>query len=645
MILNQKIVHRTIDHIFKELMPVQGMAERPEQIALSHRMLNTMLNGGIALCDAGTGIGKTYAYLVAGIAFLRLRAEKRLPFQPILISTSSIALQNAVLNEYIPFLSELMLADGMSDHPIRAVVRKGKRHYVCDERLERRLRQVDLKKKNKAAANALASLLVDLDVDQAERLSGYDRERVCVPSCCDCHRSACRYLAFLHECEVRQYAFQICNHNLLLADAIRRDRDGKPILPKACAVIIDEAHKLPEASRQMFGRTLTAEDIQSIIKALRSEKFLLAAENLSGVSANLINTLAKPPEDKPFSEYARLLIAPERMLAVTQKKLNPELTAPTRRRLRDTSAAAGTLCGEKDDMIRYATETENGETMLCATVSNLSEKLGHTMWKQPRPFLLTSGTLAVGRDFRRFRQEAGLNSGYRVKESVSASPFDYQRNCLLYFPEDPPSMRNPNYFEDLTAEILSLLNASHGHALVLFTSYAAMSAVKERLLRENLRWPLFAMSRNAVYTAEQFKRSPGAVLLATGAAWEGFDFPGDAVSMLIIPRLPFPQPNALKEKEREKYDTLKKFIRTVVVPEMQIKLRQGFGRAIRTETDTCAVAILDERAGIGGRYHRDVLSALPRISQASHIEAVGSFFREKKSAQYFAEGQENADSA
>ena len=206
-------------------------------------------------------------------------------------------------------------------------------------------------------------------------------------------------------------------------------------------------------------------------------------------------------------------------------------------------------------------------------------------------------------------------------------------------------MRNPNYFEDLTAEILSLLNASHGHALVLFTSYAAMSAVKERLLRENLRWPLFAMSRNAVYTAEQFKRSPGAVLLATGAAWEGFDFPGDAVSMLIIPRLPFPQPNALKEKEREKYDTLKKFIRAVVVPEMQIKLRQGFGRAIRTETDTCAVAILDERAGIGGRYHRDVLSALPQIPQTCHIKAVGRFLREKKSAQYFAEGQEKADSA
>ena len=216
---------------------------------------------------------------------------------------------------------------------------------------------------------------------------------------------------------------------------------------------------------------------------------------------------------------------------------------------------------------------------------------------------------------------------------------------MLYFPKDPPSIRNPNYFEDLTEEILTLLNASHGHALVLFTSYAAMSAVKERLLRENLRWPLFAMSRNAVYTVEQFKRSPGAVLLATGAAWEGFDFPGDAVSMLIIPRLPFPQPDALKEKEREKYDTLRKFIRAVVVPEMQIKLRQGFGRAIRTETDTCVVAILDERACEGGRYHGDVLAALPQIPQTSNIEKVRGFLLEKKSKQYFSEGQGRTDSA
>jgi len=101
---------------------------------------------------------------------------------------------------------------------------------------------------------------------------------------------------------------------------------------------------------------------------------------------------------------------------------------------------------------------------------------------------------------------------------------------------------------------------------------------------------------------ERFRKTPGAVLLATGAAWERFDFPGDCVSLLIIPRLPFAFPDALKEKEREGYASLRQFIQSVAVPEMQIKLRQGFGRAIRTESDTCVVAILDERAGRGRRY-------------------------------------------
>ena len=144
--MNRQTIHQIIDYIFKGLMPTVGMAERPEQIALSHRMLDAMLDGNIALCDAGTGIGKTYAYLTAGIVFQLWRDKRRKPPRPILISTSSIALQNAVRNEYIPLLSDLLLDDNMIEQPIRAVIRKGKQHYVCDERLERRLRQVDLNK-------------------------------------------------------------------------------------------------------------------------------------------------------------------------------------------------------------------------------------------------------------------------------------------------------------------------------------------------------------------------------------------------------------------------------------------------------------------------------------------------------------------
>lgn len=243
----------------------------------------------------------------------------------------------------------------------------------------------------------------------------------------------------------------------------------------------------------------------------------------------------------------------------------------------------------------YTAEDSQGGAMLCATISDLTSQLRAALWQQRQPIILASGTMAVGSDFRRFKEETGLLTDGRVTESVAPSPFDYKRNCLLYLPQFPPKQDGEGCYDELAAEIADLLDAAHGHALVLFTSYAAMSSVTERLKKLRPGDTLFAMGRNAAHTMEQFKASPGSVLLATGAAWEGFDFPGDCVSLLIIPRLPFACPDAMKEKERENYASLKEFLRAVVVPEMQIKLRQGFGRAIRTETDTCVVAILDER--------------------------------------------------
>ena len=176
---NRQVAHHEIDHIFQDLFPSHGMTARPSQIELSHKMLDAMIHSKIALSDAGTGIGKTYAYLVAGVSFSRALSRENIPFQPILISTSSIALQTAVREEYIPFLSSVLLEDKLIQAPIRAVIRKGKGHYVCDERLMRRLRQVDLERKNPLAAQALLSLRDHLDADQAPHLSQYT-EIVCV---------------------------------------------------------------------------------------------------------------------------------------------------------------------------------------------------------------------------------------------------------------------------------------------------------------------------------------------------------------------------------------------------------------------------------------------------------------------------------
>jgi len=167
--------HDGINHIFMDLFPARGMTARPAQIELSYQILDTMLDGGIALFDAGTGIGKTYAYLVASAAFDRCRAAGGLGFQPILFSTSSIALQNAMQNEYIPFLSDVLMEDGFIDRPIRTVIRKGKSHYVCEERLHKRLKKAGLKKKNRKTADALLTLKTRLDMDDVARLSNYDR--------------------------------------------------------------------------------------------------------------------------------------------------------------------------------------------------------------------------------------------------------------------------------------------------------------------------------------------------------------------------------------------------------------------------------------------------------------------------------------
>ena len=193
-------------------------------------------------------------------------------------------------------------------------------------------------------------------------------------------------------------------------------------------------------------------------------------------------------------------------------------------------------------------------------------------------------------------------------ETVCPSPFDYQHNCLLYLPTDPIPLDAADYYDRLAAQIRQLAAASHGHALVLFTSYLAMSAVKERLQAAALPYPVFTM---------------------------GIDFPGDGVSLLIIPRLPFAYPDAVKEKEREDYPNLREFLRSVVVPEMQIKLRQGFGRANRTETDTCAVAMLDPRAARGRRYFQSMVEALPEMPVTGSLRAVEQFYRDRKGAGYF----------
>ena len=628
--------HEEIDYIFKTLLPQRGMAERPEQIRLCHSILDAMLDGSIALCDAGTGIGKTFAYLTAGILHGKCRAAEGKPQRPILISTSSIALQSAIQKEYLPLLSSVLLSEGLISAPIEAVIRKGKAHYACDARLERRVRQVEGSHKNPAARQALHTAWHVLDLDQLSGMSSYDRERICVPKRCNCRRKDCRYRCFLDACQSGQYTVQICNHNLLLADLIHRSQKKKSILPDSAAIIIDEAHKLPETARQMFGVTLNAQDFAELIRSLHVERYVLAAELLSEAVEPLAEKLSLPVEEGAgFDAYQMFLERPHQVLTVICRQLEGLLTRETWRLLSAVASTVSLFYLGNPEMIFYAADDDHGGSMLCGTVSELAAQLQATLWRQEQPIVLTSGTLAVGKDFSRFRTATGLTGERPVMETVCPSPFDYQHNCLLYLPTDPIPLDAADYYDRLAAQIRQLAAASHGHALVLFTSYLAMSAVKERLQAAALPYPVFTMGRRPARTLAAFRAATGSILLATGAAWEGLDFAGDGVSLLIIPRLPFAYPDAVKEKERENYPNLREFLRSVVVPEMQIKLRQGFGRAIRTETDTCAVAMLDPRAARGRRYFQSMVEALPEMPVTGSLRAVEQFYRDRKGAGYF----------
>ena len=226
-----------IDTIFRVLFPEHGMAVREEQIMLCHKMLDNLLGRNIALCDAGVGIGKTYAYLVACVLMRKysLLAEGCSPYEqrPVVISTSSIALQKAILTEYIPFLSRILQENGTIQAPIKAVIRKRERAFLSAMR-GWSTESLQSKKKNKNALQkeALLSLKEHYDMDEVSNLSGFDRRMVSVPKFCsgDCpKRGSCRYQQYLERSRDHEMFIQICNHNYLLADGYHRLQDYPPV--------------------------------------------------------------------------------------------------------------------------------------------------------------------------------------------------------------------------------------------------------------------------------------------------------------------------------------------------------------------------------------------------------------------------------
>lgn len=645
----QEQAHKELDLIFLKAFPERGMAVRKEQIQLSHQMLDALFGNQIALCDAAVGVGKTYAYLAACVMLRKYGNKKSFIYgqeQPVVISTSSIALQEAIVKEYVPFLSDVLEKNGLIHKPLQAVVRKGKEHFVCDNRLEIRLEAVRKKAKNPEQKKALLSLRTTCDMDNVQHLSGFDRRLVCVPKFCpmDCFmRNQCRYQRYLTKAGESSIFFQICNHNYLLADAIHRSNGYRPLLNDYRALIVDEAHKLPEAAQQMYGTSFSGDDFDEICSFLEQEHYTHIARNLREHFRELQESVKKPRERTEQTRFAFTLTqgrkdALNACIRWLKRACSLTVGAIPRwlyNRLEESRELLLRFLSPSHDMVLFLEYTPKGVPVFCTASRRTEELLCRDLWDRGFPAILTSGTLMSGNGFGRTKQVMGLENVYRVAECAAPSPFCYEDNCLLYFPRiKKRDMDGEAQMRWTAAKIRELVGSTFGHTLVLFTSYAMMGSVYKEL-KDTLSFPVLKVWKDSQSVIREFKRQENCVLFAAGSCWEGVDFPGDVVSSLIIVKLPFAVPDPIREAEREKYGSLKEYIREIIVPDMQKKLRQGFGRAIRTETDTCVVSILDERAAEGGRYHKAVLDALPDCGVTNRMMDVERFIRNQKSIDYY----------
>lgn len=403
--------HRQVEQIFRQFFPARGMVTREGQIRLCHMMLDALFGLDVALCDAGVGLGKTYAYLVACVLW-QLQRPRQMQ-RPVVISTASVALQSAILTEYIPFLSNILIQNGYIQKPICAVLRKGKERFACDRRLLIRQKQIGIRgERFRRRAAALRAANQCLDLDLLPGISRHDRRLICVPERCSRScilHSDCRYRQYLKDSNGASVTIQVCNHNYLLADAAHRQNGWKPLLKDYQALVIDEAHKLPETVRQMNTRRIRSSDLLHFERILTTSHCTLGAQKLRGVRMAFLTAFA-PAENE--SEREKLFCLTAEQSAALQhldkaiqeifRLENKEVPPVLRNKLSDVHELIPLFLRSDTTFVRYVEyHQENGALAidLCAVPFDLPQCVYDALWREQKPAILTSGTLAVGEDF------------------------------------------------------------------------------------------------------------------------------------------------------------------------------------------------------------------------------------------------------
>lgn len=625
-----------------------GFEARNAQLEMASAVAGVFADGGILLAEAGTGTGKTLAYLVPAIL-----SRKR-----VLVSTGTKNLQEQIFFKDLPVLKDSL---GV---PFTAAYMKGRGNYLCLHRFEA------MRDASAVLTHGERETFVMIDEWSRQTETGDRAEMEDLPedfslwpdiaaTSENCIGAECPRFNDCFVTRMRQRAAEsdvvIVNHHLLCADASVRQSAFGEVIPSCQYAIVDEAHQLEDVATQYFGTAISnyrfddfVRDVERAISAKQipdEEKADTLREDVENVRTSariLFGTLQTlrfeagagaesrvrvkaPLLERASPESAALVRALEALEATVQltKDVPEDVLALGRR--------AGELRNDVEFLIRasdpgyvYYLEVRGRGVFLRASPIDVSDIIREMLLDRMQATVLTSATLAVDGSFDYVRGRLGIR---RVVEARLPSEFDFARQAILYLPKRMPDPRSPQFIAAAGREVVEILKRTEGRAFVLFTSYANLRQVHQ-LASAELTFPILVQGtapRSALL--REFKATPHSVLFATSSFWQGVDVVGEALSCVIIDKLPFASPGDPITSARIEAINLDggNAFAEYQIPLAILALLQGLGRLIRHRTDRGVLAILDPRLRSMG-YGRRFLASLPPAPVTHDIELIDTFF-------------------
>src|SRR5450755_475624 len=613
--------------------------DRPEQRAMSAAVERALEGQRALIVEAGTGTGKTLAYLVPA-----LQSGKR-----VVISTGTKNLQEQLFFKDVPFLQRHF------PRPLKVCYMKGRNNYACRQKIYDAEKEPVLTGLEEVADFEIIHAWEKTTEfgDRAEIKSLPEsstawakvdaRSDMCTGQKCPNYERC--FITSMHQ-RAAESDIIIVNHHLFFADLSLRDENHEGgILPEYHAVVFDEAHEIEDVAGQYFGVSVSNYRFQELrrdVSALARAKQFGSAEldrimdRLEELAAHLFSVLPVPEGRAAFTGRAQFLERHEQVyrdvhsaLELTGSHLkllkNPPVeVVPLQRRAVELGIALKFVLESDDPTYVYWAERRGRGFFLQATPIDVAPLLAERLFDNVDTAILTSATLAVAGGFDFVKKRLGIE---QARTLVVPGHFDYQKQALLYVPQHLPDPRNLAFSQEASSEVTRVLKASRGRAFVLFTSYNQMRLMYDRISLD-IDYPTLLQGtgpRNALL--EEFRATPNCILFATSSFWQGVDVPGDQLSCVIIDRLPFAVPSdpIVDARVRKLRDEGGNPFYDYQVPQAAIALKQGFGRLIRSRSDRGVLVLLDNRV-TKQRYGQVFFDSLPDYGFTTSIKDVEKFF-------------------